>query len=246
MDHESARALLHDLAARTLLAAYIEEDGGRSLTKVDPVTGDLTADTEPGEVVRAVIQWHGAGWAGEIAAGWHCFIDDRYVFTPGPRSDLPGAVDRALAMVDEADEGPREAGHLPAARGGFGDQLTVGDLRLATVVVDVQDMERAISFWSAALGYRPREKHPDPEFAMLVDPEGWGLPLSLQAAGEPPREPVRLHLDLHTSDQAGQVDRLVQLGATTVPEWPYPDDADFVVLRDPDGNEFCVIDHAEP
>lgn len=26
-------------------------------------------------------------------------------------------------------------------------------------------------------------------------------------------------------------------------DWPYPDDADFVVLRDPDGNEFCVIDH---
>jgi hypothetical protein len=26
--------------------------------------------------------------------------------------------------------------------------------------------------------------------------------------------------------------------------WSYPDDPDFVVLRDPDGNEFCVIDHA--
>ena len=81
---------------------------------------------------------------------------------------------------------------------------------------------------------------------MLVDPDGRGLPLSLQAAEEPPKEPVRLHLDLYTGDQAGQVDRLVQLGATTVPDWPYPQDADFVVLRDPDGNEFCVIDHAEP
>ena len=41
------------------------------------------------------------------------------------------------------------------------------------------------------------------------------------------------------------VARLVELGAATVPVWPYPDDADFVVLRDPDGNEFCVIGHAE-
>ena len=35
------------------------------------------------------------------------------------------------------------------------------------------------------------------------------------------------------------------LGATRVEDWPYPADADFVVLRDPDGNEFCVIGHAE-
>jgi hypothetical protein len=30
-----------------------------------------------------------------------------------------------------------------------------------------------------------------------------------------------------------------------VDEWPYPDGADFIVLRDPDGNEFCVIDHPD-
>jgi hypothetical protein len=53
----------------------------------------------------------------------------------------------------------------------------------------------------------------------------------------------RIHLDLYTSEQARHVDRLVKLGATRAEEWPYPPDADFVVLRDPDGNEFCVIDH---
>jgi hypothetical protein len=34
-------------------------------------------------------------------------------------------------------------------------------------------------------------------------------------------------------------------GATRVEEWPYPEGADFIVMRDPDGNEFCVIDHPE-
>jgi len=121
----------------------------------------------------------------------------------------------------------------------------VGDLHLATVVVNVQDMERAVSFWCAALGYQPREETLDPGFMMLVDPEGIHLPVSLQKADEPPSEPVRLHLDLYTDDQARHVARLVELGATQVVDWPYPDDADFVVLRDPDGNEFCVIDHAE-
>jgi catechol 2,3-dioxygenase-like lactoylglutathione lyase family enzyme len=121
----------------------------------------------------------------------------------------------------------------------------VGDLHLATVVVNVQNMERAVSFWCAALGYQPREETWDPGFMMLVDPEGIHLPVSLQKADEPPREPVRLHLDLYTDDQARHVARLVELGATQVVDWPYTDDADFVVLRDPDGNEFCVIDHAE-
>jgi catechol 2,3-dioxygenase-like lactoylglutathione lyase family enzyme len=121
----------------------------------------------------------------------------------------------------------------------------VGDLHLATVVVNVQDMKRAVGFWSAALGYQRRATEFDPEFMMLVDPAGAGLPISVQLAERGPTEPVRVHLDLYTSEQARQVHRLIGLGATPVDDWPYPADADFVVLRDPDGNEFCVIDHAD-
>jgi catechol 2,3-dioxygenase-like lactoylglutathione lyase family enzyme len=132
-----------------------------------------------------------------------------------------------------------------ADSGGRGGDGRVGDLHLGTVVVDVQDMDRAIRFWTAALGYQPREQDPDPQFMILVHPAGRGLPVALQLAGQPPREPVRLHLDLYTGEQAQQVQRLAQLGATQVTDWPYPEDADFIVMRDPDGNEFCVIDHPE-
>jgi hypothetical protein len=104
-------------------------------------------------------------------------------------------------------------------------------------------MRRAVEFWSAALAYRPRETSWDPDFMMLVDPKGRGLPVSLQLAQQPPIEPVRVHLDLYTDEQSRHVDRLIGLGASRVHDWSYPDDADFVVLRDPDGNEFCVIDH---
>jgi catechol 2,3-dioxygenase-like lactoylglutathione lyase family enzyme len=121
----------------------------------------------------------------------------------------------------------------------------VGDLHLATVVVNVRDMTRAVRFWSAALGYRQREEHWDPEFMMLVHPDGEQTPVSLQLTDSDPREPVRVHLDLYTDEQQRHVDRLVALGATRVQDWPYPPEPDFVVLRDPDGNEFCVIDHAE-
>lgn len=121
----------------------------------------------------------------------------------------------------------------------------IGDLHLATVVINVQDMHRAVDFWTAALGYVRRERAWDPQFMMLVDPAGRRLPVSLQLTGAPPREPVRVHLDLYTREQARHVDRLVKLGATRVDGWPYPDGADFIVLRDPDGNEFCIIDHPE-
>jgi catechol 2,3-dioxygenase-like lactoylglutathione lyase family enzyme len=121
----------------------------------------------------------------------------------------------------------------------------VGDLHLATVVINTSDMRRAVDFWCAALGYRPREATWDPDFMMLEHPDGRGLPVSLQLSNDDHLQPVRVHLDLYTSKQDRHVRRLVELGASEVTGWPYPPDADFVVLRDPDGNEFCVIDHPE-
>lgn len=49
-----------------------------------------------------------------------------------------------------------------------------------------------------------------------------------------------LHLDLYTDDQAGEVERLIQIGAKRYP-WRYRPGDDFVVLEDPDGNLFCVV-----
>ncbi len=52
-----------------------------------------------------------------------------------------------------------------------------------------------------------------------------------------------MHLDLWAADEAEQsaeIERLVSLGARRV-DWVYPDDADFVVLSDTEGNLFCVI-----
>lgn len=120
---------------------------------------------------------------------------------------------------------------------------TVGDLRVETVVVNVQDMDRAAAFWSAALGYRPKDEEDDPDFRMLVDPGARHVAVSLQRTDHAPTEPVRVHLDLYTDEQQRHVDRLLELGATRAEDWDYPSDADFVVLRDPDGNEFCVIAH---
>lgn len=89
---------------------------------------------------------------------------------------------------------------------GMADTETgVDDLHLATVVINVSDMERAVRFWNAALGYRQRESEWGPTFMMLVHPKGTRLPVSLQLTDTDPMEPVRVHLDLYTSEQARHV-----------------------------------------
>jgi hypothetical protein len=61
----------------------------------------------------------------------------------------------------------------------------------------------------------------------------------------PAQSHPRIHLDLFvdtTAEQEGEVERLVALGAEKVDRDLYPPKPDFVVLADPDGNIFCVVD----
>jgi hypothetical protein len=51
----------------------------------------------------------------------------------------------------------------------------------------------------------------------------------------------RHHLDLYADDQQAEIERLLALGAFPVVDWVYESDADYVVLEDPDGNRFCVV-----
>ncbi|WP_328804269.1 VOC family protein [Occultella kanbiaonis] len=98
--------------------------------------------------------------------------------------------------------------------------------------MNVSDVDKAGAFWSAALGYARQPHNP----AFLVPEHGSGVRLHLDVED-------RTHLDLWADgeqDQRAEVERLITLGARRV-EWEYPDDADFVVLADPDGTLFCVI-----
>ena len=111
-------------------------------------------------------------------------------------------------------------------------------LYVGSTVINAVDMERAVAFWTAALGYVVRNA--DPTFAVLSDPRRRWSNVSIQLTDEPKTGRNRLHLDLYTTKQEGEVARLEGLGATRAP-WEYPPDADFVVMADPDGNEFCVV-----
>lgn len=117
-------------------------------------------------------------------------------------------------------------------------------LRIGSVVLGVGDVARASAFWMRALDYVPREE-PEDDWVVLVPAAGTGPQLSLGLSESPVQERPRVHLDLYAgdaADQAAEVERLVALGARRVDWHDYPEDADFVVLADPDENRFCVID----
>ena len=115
-------------------------------------------------------------------------------------------------------------------------------IRVGSIVLRVDDLRRQTAFWSAALDYVPREDPNDDDFVLLRPRDGVGPNISLDRVRSEVHIPPRIHLDLYTEDQAGEVERLVGLGATEIHWDKRPADADYVILADPEGNRFCVVD----
>ncbi|MFD0026528.1 VOC family protein [Streptomyces sp. NPDC058382] len=118
-------------------------------------------------------------------------------------------------------------------------------LRIGTPVIGVADLPRATAFWTAALNLVASQEWRSEEWRTLDFADGSGRALGLQRSTSPAELQPRLHLDLYTDttqEQEAEVRRLVGLGAKAV-EWDfYPAEPDFVVLADPEGNIFCVVD----
>jgi predicted enzyme related to lactoylglutathione lyase len=114
-------------------------------------------------------------------------------------------------------------------------------LRVGSVVIRVDDLERQVAFWTAALDYVRRAGDAD-DFALLRPRSGDGPNVSLDRVRSSLQIPPRIHLDLYADDQGAEVERLKALGATEVHWDKRPVDADYVILADPEGNRFCVID----
>ena len=109
-------------------------------------------------------------------------------------------------------------------------------IRLGSTVINCADLELMTGFWSRALHLAPSQADED-DFRVLRDDHGRRL--SLQLARTPVTARDQMHLDLFTDDQAAEVERLTGLGARFVRHNQDPDD-DYVVMTDPEGNEFCV------
>ena len=116
-------------------------------------------------------------------------------------------------------------------------------LRMQCVCIDAEDPRPVAAFWEGALGWR-RTFEDDDEIA-LEPPAGSPLEgvvpdLLVIRVPEPKTAKNRLHIDLNPDDQDAEVERLLALGATRIDIGQGPE-VTWVVLADPEGNEFCVL-----
>ena len=125
-------------------------------------------------------------------------------------------------------------------------------MTLWTVGADAADPHRLAAFWALALGYVPEPGYDDPDGASIVDPAGRGPAIGFLRVPEPKIAKNRFHLDIRVAGEPPwdpaererlarhKVTELVAAGASVTGEQRYGDEFGHVVMRDPEGNEFCV------
>ena len=119
--------------------------------------------------------------------------------------------------------------------------MTTRELHL---VIDAADVDALSDFWVAALGYERFGTFG--QFRSAVPPAGQtGPKLVFQQVPEPrPNGKNRLHLDLVVGDEmASEAERLVALGATRRSDVIDEAGTSWIVMADPEGNEFCLVHH---
>ena len=110
--------------------------------------------------------------------------------------------------------------------------------RIAQWTLDVQDVGRMAEFWSRVLGY---DVDVEQDGVTHLRPRAGGEPsVWLQPSAGPKRGKNRNHLDLRTPDVESEVERVLALGATRADVGQAGTEG-FVVLADPEGNEFCIL-----
>lgn len=108
-----------------------------------------------------------------------------------------------------------------------------------STVIDCRAPEALATFWCQVLGYQVVFRN-EREVDIAPGPASFPGLAFLRAAS---RKTIknRLHIDLNPADQQAEVQRLLALGATRVDIGQ--GDAEWVVMADPEGNEFCVLAH---
>lgn len=116
--------------------------------------------------------------------------------------------------------------------------------RITELVLECRDPDRLAEFWCPVLGYEVVGHEPDGLALGLPGvPFGEGPPtLILARSADPRRGKLPLHLDVSPAgtDQAGELARLEALGARPADVGQTGDES-WVVLQDPEGNEFCLL-----
>jgi predicted enzyme related to lactoylglutathione lyase len=111
-------------------------------------------------------------------------------------------------------------------------------LVIECVLIDCNDLERMSEFWQAALDLEHVWTGPSGGYLLKAQGSAF-VPLALMPCGDEKRGKNRVHLDLRPGNQETEVRRLEELGAVRVHIGQR--DVPWVVMADPEGNEFCVL-----
>jgi len=115
-------------------------------------------------------------------------------------------------------------------------------LDLSWIAVDSRDPESLARFWAEVLGFEILDS--SPEEVLMRPPDGAGPHVLFLSVPDHKVVKNRLHFDLRPDDQTAEVERVLGLGATPVDIGQ--GDVSWVVLADPEGNEFCILRALEP
>ncbi len=121
-----------------------------------------------------------------------------------------------------------------------------------TLGCDATDPDRLAAFWARALGYVSEPGYDFPEGASIVDPDGVGPAIGFLKVPEGKTAKNRMHIDIRVAGEPpwGMAEReqliratsadLERAGATVVRSELAGDRLEWIVMLDPEGNEFCV------
>ena len=116
-------------------------------------------------------------------------------------------------------------------------------IRLHEITIDCQSVATVAEFWAALLDSELRE--PLPGWQRLGPPTPGGPMVNFQPVPEPKVGKTRIHLDLQTDDLATAVQTVCNLGGRDLGQRHEYDEGTVVVMADPEGNEFCLVQYAE-
>lgn len=109
---------------------------------------------------------------------------------------------------------------------------------------DTSDLDGAVAFWTELLGLDVL--HRDERYVYLSPMSDGGPHLAFQLVPEAKTGKNRLHLDIRVPDRSAFTARVVDLGGAVVGEHQEGDYPSWTVMRDPEGNEFCIYEAANP
>jgi catechol 2,3-dioxygenase-like lactoylglutathione lyase family enzyme len=120
-------------------------------------------------------------------------------------------------------------------------------LSITSLTIDSRDPDALAEFWARVLNYEVIYRSPEGEDereVVIAPPGETGQHVLFAQNPDAKVAKNRLHLDLRPGDQAAEVERVLALGATHVDIGQ--GDVTWVVLADPEGNEFCILRALRP